>query len=614
MKRFKNLILNSIKGMSRAGERFPLTVLCLLGAAGIICYLISLKEAPGLLIQKLIFTLVVGAFLGLAAQFSLERFKKIEAKRPLIYALSLLLTLGYFFILWPAPEISAEIGIRTFVAVFALLCAVLWIPSYKGKNKTIEIEEPDKIGTIGRTDFNKIALIHFKSIFISALYSGVLTAGISAIIASIDILLFHVNSDAYAYMATIIWVLFATIYYLSLLPRFGSGKETDIEMMQKSENYPKFLEILVSYISIPLITAYTLVLLAYFVKILITTNWPSGQVGIMVLIYSAAGLIIFILSSLLSNRFAELYRLIFPKVLIPIVLMQLVSVGIRLNAYGVTESRYYVALFGLFSIVTAILLSLRPVSKNGLIALLAAGFAILSVIPPVDAFTISRVSQINRVEAILMADGILKDGKLTPNENASDTTKAETTSILSYLENRSSLDYITWLPKDFNLYEDMKLTLGFDPAYSNNPDTETTYFYASLNGEKPLTISGYDVSMNAYSDRYMNVKTPSNLTFNIGETNYTLSTKRVSKNEAIISVTNSSGQELIRTGLYDFAKNIAGSGTLSKDAMSPEDMTLDVEKDGYKLRIIFQNISITYGNGSDSGVDYSTYILFASPL
>ena len=616
MKRFKIIIINIIKDMSRAGERFPLTVLSLFGAAGILCYMISLREMPGLLIQKVMFTLVVGAFLGVAAQFAAERFDLLSKNRPVVYGFSLLLTTGYFFILWPAPEISAEIGIRTFVAIFAMFCAILWVPSCESKYDIETADKPQVKNDICKTDFNKVVLIHLKSIFTSVLYSGVLSAGISSIILSVDILLFKVNTDSYAYMMSMVWVLFAPIYYLSLLPEFGSEKASDIEVMERSENYPKFLEILVSYIAIPLITAYTLVLLTYFIKILVTLNWPSGQVGPMVLVYSAAGLIIFVLSSLLENRFAELYRFIFPKVLIPVVIMQLVSVGIRLNAYGVTESRYYIALFGLFSITTALLLSFQPVSKNGLIALLAAGFAIISIIPPVDAFAVSRVSQINRVETILASEGILKDGKLTPESKVSDITKSETTSILSYLDSRSSLKYITWLPDDFDLYEDMETIIGFEPTYSSYPGDETKYFYASLDAVKPLNISGYDISVNAYSNRSENVKESTTFNFAVRGTDYVLSVERTSKDEAIVSVKDLTGNELIKTGLNDFATNIAGvgAGTPSKESLPPEEMTLDVEQNGYKMRIIFQNISITYGNGTDAGTDYAAYILFTSPL
>lgn len=595
MKRLKEMLIPIIKGMSRAGERFPLTVLSLIGAEGIICYTISLNDLPGLLIQKVMFTLVVCAFLGMAAQFAVERFKKLTGMRPAVYGAAAVFTTGYFLILWPAPEISAEIGIRTFIAIFALLCLVLWIPSYRGK-----------------ADFNKIALIHFKAMFTSLLYAGVLSAGISAIIVSVDILLFKVDTDAYAYTNSVVWVLFATIYYLSLLPKFGSMNEEDLKMLDRADNYPKFLEILISYIAIPLITVYTLVLFAYFVKILITANWPSNEVGIMVLIYSAAGLLVFILSSLLENRFAVLYRMIFPKVLIPVVIMQLVSVWIRLDAYGVTESRYYVALFGLFAITVGVLLSIKPVSKNGLIALLAAGFALISILPPVDAFTISRDSQIHRVEAYLKADGILQDGKLVPNENASELTKVETTNILTYLDNRSSLKYVTWLPKDFSLYEDMKSSIGFEPTYSSSPGEATQYFYASLDAAKPLNISGYDISVVLYSDRYAEGKSSTPYSFTLNGVDYVLSAERVSKNEAAIHVQDSAGKEVISTGLYDFARNLAVEGDQSKESAAPEDMTLEVDQNGSKLKIIFQNISITYGSGTDAGVDYTAYVLFTS--
>jgi len=80
--------------------------------------------------------------------------------------------------------------------------------------------------------------------------------------------------------------------------------------------------------------------------------------------------------------------MLFPKVMIPVVVMQLISVGIRLNAYGITESRYYVVLFGIFSILMGILLSRRNRFKYSVIALFAAIFAVLSVVPPFDAFAV----------------------------------------------------------------------------------------------------------------------------------------------------------------------------------------------------------------------------------
>jgi len=539
MKRLNTVFLQLMKGMSAAAVRFPFTVLCLVAAAGIICYIISLRTDPPLLIEKLTFTMAVGAMLGMVTQFLTERFEKLSGKRLLLHGGAVLLTIAYFGILWPAPEISSDIIARTFVAIFSMICFVLWIPSIKEK-----------------ADFNKVTLIHFKSLFTSLLYSAVISAGISAILFAVDRLLFRINTDSYAYTMAFVWVVFAPVFYLSLLPPFNSKIPEDDEIAERKSQYPKFLEILVSYIAIPLFAAYTLVLLAYFIKILITTVWPSGLLGPMVLVYSAIGLILFILASLLENRFAAVFRKFFPKVWIPIVVMQLVSVWIRLNSYGITESRYYVVLFGIFSIVTGIILSLRPVKMNRSIALLAAGFAIFSVLPPVDAFTVSRNSQIDRVEQILQSEGMLSGGKITPNKDASEKSKTEISNILSYLDVHSSLKYISWLPKDFDIYRDMENVLGFKPVYPTSPGEQSDYFYASLYPEIPLDISGYDTSVIINSYRKSDNDNKTDMPFTLDGVTYKISCKRSSEFDVRVSVEDDQGKELIGANLYDLSKQV----------------------------------------------------------
>lgn len=593
MRRLKEIIIGSIKGISWAGLRFPMTVVSLLAAAAVIFRLIATSEPPSLMLQKLMFTFVVGAVLGMATQFAVERFKGISKKRILSYGAAGLLLLGYFLILLPAPEISAEITVRSLVAVFALACMVLWVPSYRSA-----------------VNFNLTALIHFKSFFTSLLYSGVLSAGIAAIIATVNILLFKVNSDTYLYAMTVIWVVFAPVYYLSLLPKFSSESETDEEMMIRAGLYPKFLDILVSNIAIPLISTYTLVLIAYFIKILFTLTWPSGQVGPMVLVYSAAGLVIFILASLLENRWVIFYRKVFPKILIPIVIMQLISAGIRLNAYGLTESRYYIILFGIFSILAGLILSFSKVSKNERLALLAAAFAILSIMPPVDAFTVSRYSQIGRIESILKSEGMLANGQITAKEDASEHTKIETTNILQYLERSSSLKYISWLPEDFAVYEDLKPVFGFEPSYPSH-EGENQYFNASLDTEQPLPVEGYDVLLSAFAGRYMDEKGPKERSFELDGKTYQLKLNKISRDEVYVAILDAEGNELIGTGLNDFAAGFIDENTMTKAAFSPEEMSFDVTKNDYKLRIIFQNVNYTSGSDEHSGMEYVLYILFA---
>lgn len=584
------------RGLGRAVSRFPLTVFCLGGVTILACYIISLHEDPGLFVQKLMFTFLFGAFLGVAAQFCCERLPRWQKMRVTVYLVAALLIVGYYAILSPVPGITYAVIARTLVAVFAMFCAFIWVPSYKG-----------------RADFNSITLAHGIMAFTAVLYAAVLTAGCCSIIAAVDLLLFNVDDDAYPYTLAVIWIFFAPLYYLALLPHFNAADDGARAYARQAASCPRPLEVLLSYIAVPLVGTYSLVLIAYLVKILITRQWPAGQLGPMVLAYAAAGLLLYILTSRLANRFATAYRRFFPKALILLVLMQLVSVAIRLDAYGVTESRYYVALFGVFALVCGVLLSFRPVAKNGMIALLAAGFAMFSVIPPVDAFTVSRVSQITRLENMLQAEGVLVDGKINPREDVSWELRLEVTSILDYLDRRNYLSSLAWLPADYKTRDErMKNTFGFEAAYDTMRD-QSRYFNASLDQQKPLPVSGYDIMINTSFHRKMAESEPQTVDFQVNGRQYQLVVQRMSPQEVRVAVNNPEGVELVGAGLYEFVSSLSGAGSTPKEQLPPEAMMLDVDNNGYRLRIVLQHVNVDYGTDNDAGAYYSFFVLFGEP-
>lgn len=578
--------------------RFPLTVISLMGAVSLIFYLIShnrIGHAPEMIIQKLLFTFLLGAFLGITAQFLCERFPAVSRQRPWVYLFSVLLTGGYFLILYPAASISFEVMIRTFVAVFAMFCAFIWLPSCRD-----------------RFDFNISALIHLKAAFVAVLYSAVLSIGCAAIIAGVDVLLFDIDSDAYGYVMTIIWVFFAPVYYLSLLPRLNSLEEADREAAAEASLYPKFLEVLVSYIAVPLAGIYTLVFAAYFLKMLVAWSWPSGQLGGMVLAYAAAGLVIYILASPLQNRFAETYRRLFPLLLIPIVIMQLISVGIRLNAYGITESRYYVAIFGLFSLICAVILIKTPVKRNGMIAVLAAILAMVSVVPPLDAFSISRRSQINRLETMLKAEGMLENGKIDPRAEAPEELRIETTNILQYLNSRDYIKYAAWLPEDFSPYNNMEEIFGFGPAYRYHQPADNGYFNFATDMEQPYSVKGYDIVYD--HDSYYSGDPETEQGFMVDGQAFKFVFERISPVELSIKVIDDSGQVLVSTGLYEFIQPLLpDSHTRIKERLGVDQMTLEAENNGYKLGVLLQYVDGYAGTEHEQRIHYDFIVMFGVP-
>lgn len=583
-------LIASLRSLLTAALRFPLTLLSLVSLTSLSWYIIWLEKEPPLIYLKWVFILILGATIGLSAQFVSERFKGIKA-RFVTYGVGLVLLGIYAFLIWPSPEINYLVGTRTVVAVFVTLCVMLAAPSIKKGY-----------------DFNQVSLVHFKAAFTAGLYAMVLFLGLAAILTAIDLLLFRLDDNYMAYTATLVWIFFAVSYYSSLLPEFSSEDATKRAIAQEKSETPKLLKILISYIAIPLISVYTLVLFAYFLKIIFTQVWPIGQLGPMILGYSIAGFVLFILASNLNNRFASLFQTWFPRVLIPIVMVQLVSIGIRLNAYGVTESRYFLAIFGVYSLSMGLFLSLKNKGYNAWIAIIALIFALVSITPPLDAFSISRNSQRNRLENMLVEANMLKDGELIPNSEATLDLKVEVTSILEYMERRNYLSDLSWLDADFDLYFDFEDAFGFKMSYSQYWD-EQNYFYAGVDFESELDIQNYDrlFRVNIYRD--LPAKNIPNFKFTINEKTYQLTFTRLSDFDLKVELMDEANQVLLTSNLYMFVESLMKDTVEAKDLMAIEDMTLNLEANGARMRIIFQSINVNLEASEYAGSDYDLMIL-----
>ena len=484
MSRIKNFMNNIVYNLKETITRFPMTIVFLASLSTVMFLIIEDYSSLDIdLLSRYMFAGIFGAFLATTVRFMMERYENLKNSF-LFYGLTILLTTGYFYFMTD-DKVDNKMLIHLLVISFALFAAYLYLPSSKNA-----------------LNFGNVALAHFKSAFTAILYGIVLYVGIAAIIGAIDILLYDVDYKSYAHAANIIFIFFTPLYYLSLLPKFNSRDENDDAKKEISFTYPRFLDILVSYITIPLITAFTAVLIIYFIKILATGVWPVGQVGPMVLGYSAAGYFIYILSSNLNNKFSVLYRKLFPLILIPLVVMQIVSSYIRIDAYGITESRYYVVLFGIFSIVCALVLIFDKKKNPNTIVLLSAVFALMSIIPPVDAFTVSKNSQERRLTEILNRNKMIVDGEIVKKTDLSTDDMFEITNISNYMYGMGYLDDMDWFPDKYadNYYGNFKNIYGFEPYYDREfPGQEDTlYLNAMLDENEKINIENYDLFFKIY--------------------------------------------------------------------------------------------------------------------
>ena len=98
-------------------------------------------------------------------------------------------------------------------------------------------------------------------------------------------------------------------------------------------------------------------------------------------------------------------------------------------------------------------------------------------------------------------------------------------------------------------------------------------------------------------------------TFAIRGQTYRIEAQRLSALDMRIVLLDVGGRELAGLNLYEVASDIILKSGVSKELMSPEEMSVAVENDQYRLGVIFQNINLYEDDDGDMVADYGFYVL-----
>lgn len=577
---------NTLTGLTNALKRFPLTTLFLLAAAIVNAYNIS----TGKDISKLLISFIVGIFLSVLSQVLYERFFTNFTSRITLQVSAVILTAGYYLMIMPDPEQSIEVYIRSSVVLFTLLIAFIWVPVIKSI-----------------ISFNKSFIIVFKAFFSSLFFSGIILLGISLILTAMNLLIVSIDFQVYLHTANLVYFLFAPIYFLSFIPVYPQKMKTaeklniQIETINKAAYGPKFLEILISYILIPLIAIYTIILVIYLIKNIDGPFWTNNLLEPMIIAYSITVIFIYLLASEILNKFTGFYKKCFPKVLVPIVLFQITSSIITISSEGVTHTRYYVILFGIFAAVAGILLSFLPVQKNGIIAPIVIIFAVISILPPVDAFTVSRISQTDILKSVLIKNKMLQHNKIIPNSSISTKDKTLIINTVQYLSMMGYTKEIKWFPNKAN--EDFYHTFGFNEE--QNPVNQNQPIYLTLI-QAPINIQGFDTFMQ--TDINLSV---TNKVEKIGDIKkqgkrYTL-LQNSERNQFVVKLLKENNQELISFNIQKIFDRFSTYNSI-KNQISLQEATFTAENNRAKITILVQNAGVDKENAQNNNAHLFIFI------
>ncbi|NLP34441.1 MAG: DUF4153 domain-containing protein [Clostridiales bacterium] len=578
-------ILAGLEQLSGTITRFPLTILLL-----VLIALINGIEINNSFDQysKLLFTFVLGVFISLVSQVIYERFFDNSGIRKLLMAGTIIITAGYYFIISSKDIFTTVFTIRMGAVWFVLLIAFLWIPTIKSS-----------------FSFNESFLALFKAFFLAVFYSSVLFIGVSLIIMAIDLLIVTVNGDTIPHVANLIFCIFATIYLLSNLPLFNYDKEGEVAQEQEIQvSVSKFLKNLISYVIIPITAVFTLVLLLYVIMNITGKFWTDNMLEPMLVSYSITVIIVYLLASNIQNNFANIFRNLFPKVLVPIVLFQTIASVLKIGEAGFTHGRYYAILFGVFATIAGILFCFVPVKKNGLIAPILIVLSLLSIVPPVDAFTVSRKSQIRRLEDTLMRNNMLQDGKLSPNTSIVETDREIIISSVQYLNIMGYTEDIVWLSSYAN-NKDFEKEFGFPQYDYISKDDNTIYLHRESNA---VPITGYDIML--HTNLYFSPDEREIGNFVKDDRSYRLVLQNQADDKHSILLFNEENMELLA---FDIQEIVDRAITLHEEmeSLTLEQASFTQENDVARMTLVVENIHINNYTGSmdEKYVDINTYIL-----
>jgi hypothetical protein len=414
MKKFFKTAIDNLKVVV---HRFPI-VLSVCVIAGVFALMMvhetfADRDIPA----KILLSLLMFALTSLCAKIAHESYEKIT-KAIYIGLLAGGVCLAACFGLFLLNLDYGYSWVRYFAVMIALNALVVAVP-YLGKRD-------------GSDGFANRLLWRGA---ITLLFSGVLIGGLCALFYAMQELLnVDLIDEIYGDTAIAVAALFTPALFL-----------TGVKQLEDFSSH-KLFKVLTVYIMMPLLLAYTAVVYAYLIRIVFNNfEMPGGIVGSLVLWYGLVGIwVLFLAKEYLSSGFGKFFNRFYPIASVVPLATMFVALYLRINQYGFTESRYYSLVAGIWlcaMVVFFIVTSFTGKRKNVIVAASFALVALLSVVGPWSAGSVSLRSQTNRLEQALVAEEVLADGDIVEGKHVSD----ETADILYYIERQHGFDNVPFL-------------------------------------------------------------------------------------------------------------------------------------------------------------------------
>ncbi len=585
-------ISDLVSEIVRTVKRFPLSILvALIGTA----FGIDLVHGEGNFEAGIVMTVVFALPFVLAVEIFLEARKYKVGTKMIGKSLALLIAMWSWYGFFQYNEDWHEAQYSLFLLMESLSFLLLaFAPYVRGKSNNA---------------FWQYVLSLVVRFALAFVYFAVLFGGIALFLASVDFL-FEVTIDFEVYAD--VWVVIVGILAVGF---FLAGVPKDFEKLGKSSEYPKPLRVLEEFVVVPLVFLYMIVLYVYTGKIIVTWDWPHGDVASWIIVFSLAGVLAYFGAHSIKYKFqpyVDFMKKWLFAFLIPMAIILFMAVGIRINDYGITEPRYLIVVYGLWLLLMSFYFIF---SKNRYLKVLPISLAVFTFVAafggPLSAFEVSKASQLDRLEVLFEANGMLVDGKAVTAEEGklSEEDQQQIQNIVEYIVYNHGYEVLqSYFAEDLAILLDQYYKwdqvneilrlIDLEYAYYYNDYSKSGVTYRYFESEVfcgyescLVEVGGYDY----FADFYL---------YSMGTESVSLySGDQESAYDVIFDeegVVVKAGEEVLVIFSFEF---FADAEATDDNDFSMEDLTVEFETNEVSGKILIESGSLIFRDGKYDGVE-----------
>ena len=580
---FKSAIGRTLKGAAMSYQRDPAAML----AATALAAITSIRIADNSLLasgqfDRWQFVFALTALISLA--WSGWLYSRKDPKRSELISLAGLITIVPLFLLirpvdGRIPFLTSSRAIATgAIAIIALLLAI---------SRSSE-----------KTDFNKRFFMLHKAFFIALLYMLVIMGGLNFTAAAVETLLYSdMSSDVYQYLTT--WSAFLGFaFFLGNLPDLK--RSAPFDAVHISQKQPRFIEVLFTFVMIPIVLALSFVLLLWALRMLISRSWPDfAQLASIFSGYIILGTWLTIMVADSAHGLAKFFRRAYPVLAIIFLAVESVAIFRQIDRFGIRGGEYAAAVVLIFGISSAVYFLIKPISLNRLSAWTAAVLILISVLPLTGFSDVTLNSQLSRLNNVLERYGMLQGDTIKPADKNNIPAKEDQVLITEAVSYLTSLDRYedmpTWFPQEERIYQDFTKIFGFEQRWdyqdgdSYKPGNTASWVRAD---NTAIDISGYDLVL---TDSVNKSGIDVSFTTDLGEYDLNVVDVEPVNGQAPSLIISRNGSEIVNRSLEAELAPIGEEAKASKMyeyIVEPEDLQIIVEESGVRVLIVIKSLDI----------------------